>query len=1339
MILTPVFRFTVFASRGVDPTETTVLTPIAGAGHADPLVVATASGIAGAQGYLGFPKGTRGGIDPVTKKRTSGTMTVVIQDQRLGTGNAARWFTSFLGDEKKKSRLKGLKARLERSLDGGVTFQPYFTGRIRQVTLANACEYRITLRDFTEELNRPIFLSAPHPAIGYAFRASVMPVGMPRDWAGIPATPRLTGVMQAGYIQIDASVDPWLSVVTKVFQDVRTGPDGLQLVITDLVTGLTDAYAFTSGGLSDQWSVAYSQLQGAVTHARLTLLSGTIAPVGLRGTPAPPNGHGIAFYFTAPGAPTTTVPLAIAGVHPVQWMADIADGYFSVPAGTTALRAIAERDTSSGGPWAAMLADPSWPLLDAFVTSSLKPAEVFEQYLGPLGLGYDFDGAGRLVPLDCRLSANAVPAALVVEADLVASVDPEWDDTRDASVLGVELKYTQDHAIARADLEASQDQYPDVPSTMVRSTANSVLVVAEDLASLRDGSNRLLTFDCKGVRILEGATDAATGRLESDVVIAQLAAMGQNLLALSATGISGRLTLRATSAPAQLLADDGVTPALRGGAVFAYQVDKMPDPATNLRGGPRLAMCTSRDDQNERVLIGLVDLGAAATAAQPALGNAAVAGDDPMAIDIAGTQNAAGDAIEYWVAVTDTTVTVLPDERSPRWHLAATGGTGVTRLPNLPRGQRVWIRALSRAPLSRLTLPSAWAYLTAGYVDLPAISAASGLTVSNVYANSADLAWALGDTTQPVEIYVTPGAVPAQWTDAMRVAVLPPGAKTTKLQQLSASTAYACAVLMRDAQGGISAFATATFATSAVLAVAPRPAGLGLAVPGNDLKPTGYLTSPLTRRPAQTSGVLLAFYPSDASFGYELQRAPDLAGAPNAGAAVTVSSNIPGTAATFVDPRPFDATPWWYRLRCVGQGASPSPWTGWVQAFARLLPSVITRPPATAATVTTSKSSTSTTASLFLAVIDPQVRVTAVEARTSAAGGAWSAWAPVALSVANIGTVTAALAAGLGASIEYRVTGYDVDGVSKYIAGEVIVFAPTEQSGFRIPVAGATDGNGNVDLAGAGWVNRNGENLARSSVDSTPVSTVVGKLANTGHAKSDFSVANAAGVVFGANRHLDQKVAQHAISTAFSAGFDNPPRIVAFPQIVIGPTALNQVHDIRAIAVTATTFTPRAVWSTGGSSTPKVNYFAASLGGATNPSGISLAANNAAAYAALTNANTVLTTYNVKYDVDTTACAPGTTLTVTAYKYDGTTYTAVGSASYADGQTYTGEIISFSDTLSSAYTIRLLITYTFPGGPHPNGSVLAREVDFNQVTAPSDTPMTPSAGQGVLFQSTEAV
>ena len=131
------YRATVFISRSDDASETTVLTPIAGAPHSDQFKIATRTGVVGFQPYMDFPTGRRGKIDLLSKKTDVGELSFEIIDMRppAGGANATRWVTAFIGEKEGIPRFARLKCYIEESLDGGVTWNPFFTGRVRSLAL----------------------------------------------------------------------------------------------------------------------------------------------------------------------------------------------------------------------------------------------------------------------------------------------------------------------------------------------------------------------------------------------------------------------------------------------------------------------------------------------------------------------------------------------------------------------------------------------------------------------------------------------------------------------------------------------------------------------------------------------------------------------------------------------------------------------------------------------------------------------------------------------------------------------------------------------------------------------------------------------------------------------------------------------------------------------------------------------------------------------------------------------------------------------------------------------------------------------------------------------------
>src|ERR1051326_1530197 len=127
----PAYRLTAFAPRRADPTETTVLTPAAGASHTAPFQISTIKGVANFKPYLGSIKGRRGKLDPLQKTSDIGALRVRFLDARLTPGGPdmlTRWFSAFAGDANGRVQMLGCRVKLEESLNGGVTWSNFYTG-----------------------------------------------------------------------------------------------------------------------------------------------------------------------------------------------------------------------------------------------------------------------------------------------------------------------------------------------------------------------------------------------------------------------------------------------------------------------------------------------------------------------------------------------------------------------------------------------------------------------------------------------------------------------------------------------------------------------------------------------------------------------------------------------------------------------------------------------------------------------------------------------------------------------------------------------------------------------------------------------------------------------------------------------------------------------------------------------------------------------------------------------------------------------------------------------------------------------------------------------------------
>jgi hypothetical protein len=90
-------------------------------------------------------------------------------------------------------------------------------------------------------------------------------------------------------------------------------------------------------------------------------------------------------------------------------------------------------------------------------------------------------------------------------------------------------------------------------------------------------------------------------------------------------------------------------------------------------------------------------------------------------------------------------------------------------------------------------------------------------------------------------------------------------------------------------------------------------------------------------------GVMLHLTPNPTRIDLqiEVQRAPDLAGAPDTGNAISLDTHVgpfPPTGGRFIDPLPNDGAKRWYRARHVGESVDAGAWTAWVGSIPYRVP-----------------------------------------------------------------------------------------------------------------------------------------------------------------------------------------------------------------------------------------------------------------------------------------------------------------------------------------------------------------------------------------------------------------
>lgn len=742
--LLPLWRLTIYAPKAEDPTETTVLTPIIGAAHSDQFIVTSLQGIAGAKPYLGIPQGKQGTLDYLSKKTTTGNIALPVFDPRVTAGgsNAVRWSTAFMGDTLGRPRLNGCRFTLERSLDGTAgSLVPYMAGRIRNHAVKRPQWLDLDLKDYADDLSRPIFLGIPHTDVAsYAASATVVPVGVPRAFGGITATPPLSaqitelyyvdgigGPVGPAVLFEEQTLTPELSLITKALYESAASTTPRLVVTTEVGTGTVRVFRWKSGDTGEQYSVP----NGGIDHRGLkSVLIEPLPTTDFRYAPIPPGLVDVTASIVLDGPPTPALPILIDDVHPVQFFADIVDGKFSRSYGLDTARPLAGRDTSGGGPWATLIADTSFGTMRDIIDASWKGVDYIEKVLCQrFNLSYRLDEQGRVVPRDLRRTNTLAGAVTLTDDDLVTDVDPAWDNSRDGAVTAVQFDYMIDKRVPTRDLLGASDLYPDIGPALFVSTKSTLLVI-NDLSTLRDVGEKIVKVDARATRMTTqgGGIGAIITRATKARIERELTAAAKDFLRPLSTG-----TIKATAT--YRLASANIASVVQG--VYAIvQHSKLPDPASNTRGGARLMLCLTRNDQDARASITWLDCGEGSVSVTPVLG--AVATPDGILVTVPVTLNASSDPVDVWMAPTLTSVAVRPADNDPAWGYADTVSASSTlTIENMEAGVRVWVRARSHAAGSALKLPSAWAYPSgSGYVDLagtPAVGPGAEVYVPSNY------------------------------------------------------------------------------------------------------------------------------------------------------------------------------------------------------------------------------------------------------------------------------------------------------------------------------------------------------------------------------------------------------------------------------------------------------------------------------------------------------------------------------------------------------------------------------------------------------------------------------
>jgi hypothetical protein len=802
--------------------------------------------------YLRDPEGITGEFDPLSRVLNTGYMTAGLIDRQITPGdNLSRYITQYLGDVRNRNQLLGLKARWEESLDNGFIWASYFTGRMDLTKLAEKNAYSIPCRDGADELNdADVFVERPHSSLTYTAPAQVWPQGPPVAYGALQPGLPIKGKIQAatGFpasagikaVIVDANEhnNP-RNQLTKLLEDVS----GYWMMGNPGLTGNVLSAFFPEGvtystrariklkrldnsnsgqfqlGVVRRGSNVAANIRGAFAGG-LPVYELVLAEVPAT-DPAflamPPNGTAVECSVILIEKPTVEAPLYINDTHAVQLIEDLVLGKFGwLQADGSVLQAFTPEPTS----FATLKADLTIPTFRGRIEKKDKLLPFLKRALlrPPYNLGLRLDADNRVVVFDTRRPSSLAGVATIANTDLIEVRDAfQWEQSRQDAITQLEAFYYVDVPIGVGGDAVTFDSAAMLHLRAVQQPYLDVTFGRADMGQKRE------LFDVIGFRAMPGELIQGQSRLS--YIRRQLERGLEEIRTMFSSGPAyATLRCRRTAN----------TNGWQVGQLRIVDVDPMPDPTSNLRGGARVMMAVKRNARQFELNMRVVDLGPNVIAAAPTLSGLATDTDDTAhGISLTLTLNAAGDPIEMHYAVTASGVGVRPVETDPLWTFGKrVKTTGAIKVINLPAGMKIWVRARSipghdaGSSNDALRFPSVWAFPGTDNVTLASLAAPSALGDTEVTGRRFVVTFTPGDTRLPTEVLLaTPTSDPR-----VRVKTLPPGATRVELVDLELSTTYRVGLRHRDSLGGLSTEVTRDVTTTGSAATAPNPGGIAIVI-----------------------------------------------------------------------------------------------------------------------------------------------------------------------------------------------------------------------------------------------------------------------------------------------------------------------------------------------------------------------------------------------------------------------------------------------------------------------------------------------------------------------------
>lgn len=540
--------------------------------------------------------------------------------------------------------------------------------------------------------------------------------------------------------------------------------------------------------------------------------------------------------------------LMINDVHPAQLLQDVLSGYFGLifrpryDAITGQPYVALDTGKNLGDPmwsfafsqsaFSALIADQSFPPFRCVIDASMPMRDFIEKYIClPYGLGYFFDGSGNFVPVDLRERTSVAGLTTLTDADLSDENVPTW--VYDASQAVTNAKIT---VYAEAILQPiayqlnTGDAFPTITSKMLDVQGGQIIDLSIGNIDL---GQQAANFDMKGYRAQPGETGFWFDYSGQFNVGTRWQAIVQWALRMAHSIVAHPFGNGPTTVTLTCVRNAN-TATIQAGTWFLYQVSSFPAADTNLRGTPRIAICTERREDGAKVQFTGIDWGVGVVANPPTLAAPAqLAGDTAHSCTDAITVNAQNEPAEVWVSIQPNGTVSAPADSDHSWVFVGWSWVSWTATArNLPSNAVVFWRArtmpkrltyvfFNNVAVSTLKLPSAWAHAASGVTLASGLTAPGSLATSGtVFSTAFTVTWTDADATKGLEVRL---ASPAGAAYSF-VEPLPPGSTTYTFTGLAPSTQYQVSVRTVDGVGGFAeSTVTVTTPASTPIIIPPPP------------------------------------------------------------------------------------------------------------------------------------------------------------------------------------------------------------------------------------------------------------------------------------------------------------------------------------------------------------------------------------------------------------------------------------------------------------------------------------------------------------------------------------